>query len=74
PNQGVFWQHRREGTVGHFGGDPGVSTFMAIDPKTNVGKVMLANVGGEAALRAYGAELGAAWRAVLAYEPKPPAK
>lgn len=70
PNQGLFWQYRREGTVGHFGGDPGVSTFMSIDPKTNVGRIMLANVGGEPALRAYGAELSAVWKAVLAYQPR----
>ncbi len=69
PNQGIFWQHRREGTIGHFGGDPGVTTFMGIDPKTNVGRIVLVNIGGEEALRAYGAELAAIWRAVLAHAP-----
>ncbi|WCM28476.1 beta-lactamase family protein [Sphingomonas sp. QA11] len=69
PNQGIFWQYRREGTIGHFGGDPGVTTFMGIDPKTNIGRIVLANVGGEEALRAYGGELAAIWRAVLAHVP-----
>lgn len=69
PNQGIFWQYRREGTIGHFGGDPGVTTFMGIDPKTNIGRIVLANAGGEEALRAYGGELAAIWRAVLAHAP-----
>lgn len=69
PNQGIFWQYRHEGTIGHFGGDPGVTTFMGIDPKTNIGRIVLANVGGEEALRAYGGELAAIWRAVLAHAP-----
>ncbi len=69
PNQGIFWQYRREGTIGHFGGDPGVTTFMGIDPKTNVGRIVLMNLGGDDALRAYGAELAAIWRAVLAHPP-----
>ncbi len=69
PNQGIFWQHRREGTIGHFGGDPGVTTFMGIDPKTNIGRIVLINIGGDEAMRAYGAELAALWRAVLAHPP-----
>lgn len=69
PNQGIFWQYRREGTIGHFGGDPGVTTFMGIDPKTNVARIVLMNLGGDEALRAYGAEMAAIWRAVLAHPP-----
>lgn len=50
PNQGLFWEFLRNGEIGHYGGDPGVSTFMAFDPDTGVGRILLANVGGEDAM------------------------
>ena len=43
PNQGIFWAYRRNGTVGHTGGDTGLSTFLFFDPKTGIGKVFLTN-------------------------------
>jgi CubicO group peptidase (beta-lactamase class C family) len=43
PNQGLFWAHRRNGTVGHTGGDAGISTFLFLDPVTNVGKIFITN-------------------------------
>jgi CubicO group peptidase (beta-lactamase class C family) len=52
PNQGLFWEFLRDGEIGHYGGDPGVSTFMAFDPDTGVGRILLANVGGEDAMTA----------------------
>ncbi len=42
PNQG-FWAHRRNGTVGHTGGDSGLSTFLFFDPATRVGKIFVTN-------------------------------
>lgn len=43
PNQGLFWAIRRNGTVGHTGGDAGLSSFLFFDPKTRVGKIFLTN-------------------------------
>ena len=43
PNQGLFWAYRRNGTVGHTGGDAGLSAFFFFDPKTRIGKVFLTN-------------------------------
>lgn len=43
PNQGLFWAIRRNGTVGHTGGDTGLSTFMFYDPRTGLGKVFVTN-------------------------------
>ena len=43
PNQGLFWAIRRNGTVGHTGGDAGLSSFLFFDPKTRVGKIFVTN-------------------------------
>ena len=43
PNQGLFWAHRRNGTVGHTGGDTGLTSFLFFDPVTRVGKVFVTN-------------------------------
>ena len=43
PNQGLFWAYRRNGTVGHTGGDAGLSTFMFFDPATGIGKIFITN-------------------------------
>ena len=43
PNQGLFWAYRRNGTVGHTGGDTGLSSFLFFDPKTLIGKVFVTN-------------------------------
>lgn len=43
PNQGLFWAYRRNGTVGHSGGDTGLSSFLFFDPVTRVGKVFVTN-------------------------------
>ena len=43
PNQGLFWAIRRNGAVGHTGGDAGLSSFLFFDPKTRVGKIFLTN-------------------------------
>ena len=43
PNQGLFWAHRRNGTVGHTGGDAGLTSFLFFDPVTRVGKVFVTN-------------------------------
>lgn len=43
PNQGIFWSFRRNGKIGHSGGDPGVSAFLAFDPATGIGKLFMAN-------------------------------
>ncbi|RZK28764.1 MAG: class A beta-lactamase-related serine hydrolase [Hymenobacter sp.] len=43
PNQGLFWAHRRNGTVGHTGGDTGLSSLLFFDPVTRVGKIFVTN-------------------------------
>lgn len=43
PNQGLFWAHRRNGTVGHTGGDAGLTSFLFFDPVTRIGKIFLTN-------------------------------
>ena len=43
PNQGLFWAYRRNGTVGHSGGDTGLSSFLFFDPVTRVGKIFVTN-------------------------------
>ena len=43
PNQGLFWAHRRNGTVGHTGGDAGLTSFLFFDPVTRVGKIFVTN-------------------------------
>ncbi|SHJ81139.1 CubicO group peptidase, beta-lactamase class C family [Hymenobacter daecheongensis DSM 21074] len=43
PNQGLFWAHRRNGTVGHTGGDTGLTTFLFFDPVTRTGKIFVTN-------------------------------
>ena len=43
PNQGLFWAYRRNGTVGHTGGDMGLSAFFFFDPVTRIGKILVAN-------------------------------
>lgn len=41
-NQGIFIAYER-GSVGHSGGDPGVSTLMYFDPDTHIGKITFKN-------------------------------
>lgn len=43
PNQGLFWAYRRNGTVGHTGGDSGLTSFLFFDPVTQVGKIFVTN-------------------------------
>lgn len=43
PNQGLFWAYRRNGTVGHTGGDTGLSCFLFFNPVTQVGKIFVTN-------------------------------
>jgi len=50
PNQGIFWEFLRDGDIGHYGGDPGVTTFMSFDPKSGLGRIFLTNIGGEEAM------------------------
>ncbi len=43
PNRGIFWAHARNGNVRHTGGDPGVTSFVSIDPKTLSSRVFVMN-------------------------------
>jgi len=42
-NSGIFMGFSPVGWIGHTGGDPGVSTFMFFDPKTQLGHVVMFN-------------------------------
>ncbi|HEY4325702.1 MAG TPA: serine hydrolase domain-containing protein [Mucilaginibacter sp.] len=42
-NKGIFWNLYNNGTIGHDGDDPGVSTFLFFNPKTGLGGVFLCN-------------------------------
>ncbi|QHL85934.1 serine hydrolase [Nibribacter ruber] len=43
PNSGIFWAHRKNGQIGHTGGDLGVTTLLYFDPATGIGKIFMAN-------------------------------
>lgn len=45
PNQGLFWQHRRSGGIGHSGADPGISAFILLQPEARRGQLLLTNCG-----------------------------
>lgn len=75
PNQGLFWEFLRDGEIGHYGGDPGVSTFMAFDPKTGVGRILLINIGGEDAMTAeLAGQIKRIWTALQAHASDPAAR
>ncbi len=42
-NKGILWNLYTNGTIGHDGDDPGVSTFLAFNPSTGLGGLFLAN-------------------------------
>lgn len=39
----IFWGYRRSGFIGHTGGDPGTTTILDFDPKTNRGVMVFTN-------------------------------
>lgn len=43
PNRAVFWAYNRKGQIVHTGSDPGVSAFIAFDPVSKVGHVLMIN-------------------------------
>lgn len=70
PNQGLFWQFRRTGGIGHSGSDPGVTAFLLIDSKTGTGRLFMTNVDfgeGKTAER-YAAAFTAVWGALAQYQ------
>ncbi|WP_316845810.1 serine hydrolase domain-containing protein [Pedobacter psychrodurus] len=42
-NKGIFWNLYTNGTIGHDGDDPGVSSFLFFNPKTGLGGIFLCN-------------------------------
>jgi CubicO group peptidase (beta-lactamase class C family) len=42
-NEGIFVSFSSDGLIGHSGGDPGVSTHMFFNPKTQIGKILFVN-------------------------------
>ena len=43
PNRAIFWGYNKKDKLIHTGGDPGVATFVSIDPKTKIIKILLLN-------------------------------
>lgn len=70
PNQGLFWQFRRNGGVGHSGSDPGVTAFVLIDPKRGTGRLFMTNVdfGEGKTSERYAAAFSTLWSALAQYE------
>jgi CubicO group peptidase (beta-lactamase class C family) len=42
-NKGIFWNLYNDGTIGHDGDDPGVSTFLFFNPATGLGGIFFCN-------------------------------
>ncbi|QNN44771.1 serine hydrolase domain-containing protein [Pedobacter roseus] len=42
-NKGIFWNLYTNGTIGHDGDDPGVSSFLFFNPKTGLGGIFMCN-------------------------------
>ena len=43
PNRAIFWAYNKKDKLIHTGADPGVATFVSIDPKTKIIKILLIN-------------------------------
>jgi CubicO group peptidase (beta-lactamase class C family) len=43
PNRAVFWAYNKKDKLTHTGSDPGVATFISIDPKTKISRVLVFN-------------------------------
>jgi malate dehydrogenase (quinone) len=43
PNIAVFWGFNKKGKLMHTGSDPGLSTFVSMDPATNICRILLFN-------------------------------
>ncbi len=64
PNRGIFWAYARNGSVRHTGSDPGVFSFISINPKTKIARVFLLNTqlegdDNERAVKSFGAIVAA---------------
>jgi hypothetical protein len=42
-NKGIFWNLYNNGTIGHDGDDPGVSSYLFFNTKTGLGGIFLCN-------------------------------
>lgn len=42
-NEGIFWNHMPNGLIGHSGGDPGITTFMYMNPEKTIAFCLLIN-------------------------------
>jgi len=43
PNRAVFWAFNKKNKIMHTGSDPGLASFISIDPKTNISRILLFN-------------------------------
>jgi len=42
-NKGIFWNLYTNGTIGHDGDDPGVSSYLLFNPSTGKGGIFVSN-------------------------------
>jgi CubicO group peptidase (beta-lactamase class C family) len=68
PNQGLFWQHRRSGGIGHSGSDPGISAFLLLQPDQRRGQLLLTNCGLDESKR-FETGFGRIWSLLRGTEP-----
>ncbi len=66
-NSGVFWELKKNGSIGHTGGDPGVTTFMFFNPERNTGMIFFTNVDIEESKELISQFIGI-WNALKKYE------
>ncbi len=43
PNRAIFWAYNKKDKLVHTGSDPGVASFVSIDPQTKICKILLLN-------------------------------
>lgn len=64
--EGVFWVIKPKGSLGHTGGDAGVTVYMFFSPSTGIGKIFISNTQIEE--KPLTTQLQAIWNALRKYE------
>jgi CubicO group peptidase (beta-lactamase class C family) len=68
-NHGLFVVHRKNGYIGHTGSDPGVSSFLFVDPIRRRGYLMLTNIDVQES-KQLAESFVALWKALTEDQPK----
>lgn len=43
PNRAIFWAYNKKNKIMHTGSDAGVASFISMDPKTKISRILLFN-------------------------------